>query len=482
LPTPNYNLLNYSGLSIFTIGTFLIELWKQSSKTNFSQVWFGWALIGLGGFLVFMAKPTTAAGLTILVSLWAWLSDNFSLKGFFFSAAIAFGLLSVSGLILDGSIPEFVSRYINFFEALKISKTHSSLLALNISLIRTVYTVYFFFHALFLIFWGYILGYISEYANKKYYFYFIYFSIAFFTISIILYLYSLCDNSYIYGSLICFAPLGLIIYNQFNRSILMQRIEKSEIGRALLFFLLTFIFGLGSNNSIAITASIASFFSFLGLLVMAIRPEINAPLRLIGLCLSSLLVVCLTMISAWAHPYRQLSPIWLADVPTSVPIDGPKINMPAYQSQFFDSLYKITRQGGFKSSTPVIDLTGRLPGVIYAMGGTFPKSAWLMSGYEGSRSLAVHLFKRLSCHELASAWLILFNPPGPYQFHQEILQEAGLDFQDHYQLTGVAKFPVQVIGREIFINELLVLKPQDDWEKRAETCETLRRDAGGMDR
>ena len=55
LPTPGYNSLGFQGLLLAGIALLLTE--GEGKAT-----WLGWVLLGVAGWIVFMAKPTSAAG------------------------------------------------------------------------------------------------------------------------------------------------------------------------------------------------------------------------------------------------------------------------------------------------------------------------------------------------------------------------------------------------------------------------------------
>ena len=61
LPTPSYNSLAFQGLLITAAGLFLVD--KTSSRASMV----GCVLIGVGGWLVFMGKPTSAAASKVLL-------------------------------------------------------------------------------------------------------------------------------------------------------------------------------------------------------------------------------------------------------------------------------------------------------------------------------------------------------------------------------------------------------------------------------
>jgi uncharacterized SAM-binding protein YcdF (DUF218 family) len=237
------------------------------------------------------------------------------------------------------------------------------------------------------------------------------------------------------------------------------------------------LFGLGSNNPAAVPLSLSSFFIFAALAALAARRGPGQAFRLAGLALTGAVVVAAITLRSWSQPYRQPAPLGLASVPVAVPLGGGSLRLAEPQAQFLESVYEIARRAGFQPMTPVVDLTGRLPGLVYAMRGSLPGAAWLGSGHPGSRQAAVMVLNRLSCLQLSAAWVVAAESPLPYHFDPGVLAEAGIDPESHYQLVGTARLLIEVGPRELAYQELLFLKPLPDWPAKVHSC--LARRQGG---
>lgn len=101
LPTPSYNSLAFQSLLIVSTGLLLAHI-----KANRESLG-GWILIGIGGWLAFMAKPTTAAALCLLVSLYLLCARKFNIRLAAVSISVAMGSIALSALVIDGSILAF---------------------------------------------------------------------------------------------------------------------------------------------------------------------------------------------------------------------------------------------------------------------------------------------------------------------------------------------------------------------------------------
>ncbi len=114
LPTPSYNSLASQALLVAATGLLLAD--KKASRASVA----GWCLIGVGGWLAFMAKPTTAATLSLCICFYLLAAGKFSVRLLVISLATAVGLLVLSALTIDGSISAFIDRLKGGTELLKI--------------------------------------------------------------------------------------------------------------------------------------------------------------------------------------------------------------------------------------------------------------------------------------------------------------------------------------------------------------------------
>ena len=112
-------------------------------------------------------------------------------------------------------------------------------------------------------------------------------------------------------------------------------------------------------------------------------------------------------------------------------------------------------QGGFKPNTPVIDLTGQYPGILYIIGAKAIGQPWMTGGY----SVAIKILSKVKCEEIATAW-ILYDPSSTAQLSPEILQNFGLDLHKDYSQAAKFNPPMGVGGRNPNIShQQLLLKP-----------------------
>ena len=73
----------------------------------------GWMLVGIGGGLAFLAKPTSAAMLGCMVAVYLVAAGKFRLRGLSIAVAVAVVFLGAAALAIDGSLFGFVRRIVD---------------------------------------------------------------------------------------------------------------------------------------------------------------------------------------------------------------------------------------------------------------------------------------------------------------------------------------------------------------------------------
>lgn len=135
LPTPNYNSLALQAFLVTAIG--MLRAQGKYSPSSLA----GWVLIGIGGWLAFMAKPTSAAALAACTLLYIIIAGKFSLPQALATTLTAALLLCASALTIDHSITIFIARISDSIEAASLlggGHTTTELLRLdNFSLTNT---------------------------------------------------------------------------------------------------------------------------------------------------------------------------------------------------------------------------------------------------------------------------------------------------------------------------------------------------------
>jgi len=104
LITPNYNTLTLQGLLIALLGLMGLQL--PATPRSLPP----WLLLGGGGWLVFLAKPSSALALAVLALGYLLMWGRRDVRAAGLSALTAALLLLASALVIDGSLSGFVAR------------------------------------------------------------------------------------------------------------------------------------------------------------------------------------------------------------------------------------------------------------------------------------------------------------------------------------------------------------------------------------
>ena len=114
LPTPSYNGLALHALALAATGMVLAE--KEATRSSLA----GWVVMGLAGWLAYMAKPTTAAALAMVVLAYLLAARKVNGRLLGLAAAVAIAGLLATALVIDGSIAAHVSRLEHGAEMLRL--------------------------------------------------------------------------------------------------------------------------------------------------------------------------------------------------------------------------------------------------------------------------------------------------------------------------------------------------------------------------
>lgn len=170
-----------------------------------------------------------------------------------------------------------------------------------------------------------------------------------------------------------------------------------------------------------------ALFPGLSLTVLVIATALVLP-RSFGLTLVSFvgayLVYSATAVGL-TSPYRLATPLKLQTLPTGVGA-GSTLKLDERTRQFIQTLQSDVASRGFCRGDLAIDLSGEVPGAVFAIGGHMPVFPWIFAGYPSSHRLAGEYLKMVGPERLQRAWLILGT--GGHSLKQEEWEGLGLDF------------------------------------------------------
>lgn len=152
---------------------------------------------------------------------------------------------------------------------------------------------------------------------------------------------------------------------------------------------------------------------------------------------TSVALVTASMVVGLSLPYRQ--PPVSAQTAT-IDVRGSRVSATPEQADRFKDMVNATRTAGLTSGTHILDLTGRSPGIVYALDGRPTGRAWLLSGYRGSGSAAEEVLASIPC-TVARAWILW--EPGPHTLDPEVLRvaerELSRDFEPVASWTSLSE-------------------------------------------
>jgi len=467
LPAPSYNSLALQALLVAAIGLLLAD--KQSARTSLA----GWILIGIGGWLAFMAKPTTAAALGLCVAFYLLAARKFSIRLLAISLVTAAGLLVLSALAIDGSIIAFVYRLKGGFElsnTLGGGHTFAQLLRLDdfqlgerakFLLVDATAVIS-------------LAAYFLQVENKWLRRCGALISIGFASASLVI-IFGFTHQTLNAGPFQCLllwaVPMGAILAGvASSRFKCLFQISRPRWALALSFLVFPHIYAFGTNNNYWSTGALAGLFWILAGLVLlspiARNPRLPTLLLSLGLAVQLLTVVQIqTGIEA---PYRQPQPLRENDVTLEIGKPGSTLIIPKAFGQYLADTVNTAKQAGFKTGTPMIDLSGQSPGILYAIGASSIGQPWTIGGYPGSDKLAVIMLKMVPCEEISKAWLLV-EPDGPRKISPEILFSLGANLATDFEIVGTFKTAEGAGGyKEIRAQQLL--RPVRSVENAMRAC------------
>jgi hypothetical protein len=266
-------------------------------------------------------------------------------------------------------------------------------------------------------------------------------SIAFFAITALLTLgqvHRAADFGQFQGLLI-FGVVYAAVFSSFavGRLRVLKSVTLQQWMIATLFLVMPHVYAFGTNNNYWQAGSSAAIFWLLAgltLLGPLIR-ERASWLLLLTLALAAQTVTATLIQTGIEQPYRQPQPLKLNKSNLKIGPHGAELFVSEDYSAYISSAMDAAKTAGFEPNTPLIDLSGQSPGILYAVGAEPIGQAWTIGGYSGSLKLAKAALARTSCEKIAASW-ILFEEDGPLSISTELMYSLGSDFPKNYERVG----------------------------------------------
>lgn len=434
LLTPSYNSLAFQALMLTAIGLFLSEEakgWKAAV---------GCAFAGVGGWLAFMAKPTTAAALAVVMLVYLVFAPRLSLARFLAAVGFAFALLFGTALVQDGSVMAFVGRlHVGFMLTRELEASYglTKLLRLDqISFGPDTDTVIIAMLLGFAMVFGPSapMGRMARAGLAG-----LSAAIALLATALAL---GLFEWPHILGELLAhyhvhWAVIALMVILTLRRLRLLAQVARVHWARAALFLSFPHIFAFGTNGNYWQTGSMAALFWVLGGIVF-LRPAVLASRSrtiLVPLVVVVQAVVAGILLDSFRAPYRQPQPIDQNTAVVALAISGSRIVLSDGYADYINTAGTVAHDAGWLPGTPIVDLSGESPGLLQALGAVNLGLPWLIGGYPGSEAYVGAALDLVPCDSLAAAW-ILTEPGGARSIPARVMARYGVDLASHYVLAG----------------------------------------------
>lgn len=441
LPTPSYNSLNFQGILLTVIGLLM----AQYSSRILSLL--GWGVMSAGGWVVFMAKPSSALLLGVACFIVLLLKKKISLIQVLTTIFVLGTSFILAIYSLNDNVADFIKRYQTGFEGAKLlASGHDA---------SSIWRIDF-----------------PNLSNSEWMcFSIISILVALLVGSLRASLLSIINTSFL--CILAFAIYAGSHYNQFISSVFslpyysQLQVLSVPVGVGLsvagywistratsklsnfawlpvFFLLLPYVYAFGTGNNYFYASSAAAFFWILAAIAMLVVIDSNWMRNsLLPMAFISQFVTIIFLLNAVESPYRQHNNLF--EETQSVKIGNAELRVDEKIAKYFDDVRKLAGGGFFKSKDSMIDLTGCSPGIAVIMGTHNLGAPWLFGGYPGSNPMALFYLNKMPVEQIKQAW-VLTEPSGKLALNPDILSNWGLSLENDYELVGEVLAPAGYRG------------------------------------
>lgn len=467
LPTPSYNSLTLQSFLLTIAGLLLAD--RERAKRSLV----GWLLIGIGGGIAFLAKPTSAAALGLFALLYVAVAGKLTIRGLFLAACASTMVLVCSALLIDGSLFGFVDRIVGGLNlGSQLQPSRGGLLSVRMdgfflspelkSRIGYLVAAYFVIATA-----SFLLDLSARVATAAIA------ALIASLITLVLLGYVSADISYEALEPILFL-VGAAAFCASATTLLSNfRWLARDVASPLVFGLLPFAFAFGTGNPYWPVAARAGFFWYLIAFwictkLSSLRAAWHPLLSVLSL---ALVATTLVLYPAAEHPYRQLQPLRLQRSTVEL-ANGSNLLVSQETAVLIRSLRRLAAVNKFEAGDSMLDLTGTSPGLLYALNARPLGAGWLIGGYPGSVDFASASLNQESCAAIAASW-ILIAPRSADMIPPDFLIRFGIDIRADYQDVGSIEAAYFSPNTRI---EYHLLKPLRSFAAARSSCERERRD------
>ena len=434
LYTPSYNNLCFFGLVISSLA--LIRIYNSRNNS-----FFDFLFLSLSIYLLFLSKPPACFILIFSIFLGS-IFTNKKLKVQIFSVLIGLiiGILSLSKFH-DIQIINLLNTYKNIYGILQLTESTNSFSYMFKDTFFLVIDC--FLNLSYILYWT--LFYLNIYFDNNFIskkFRIVFWFSKLYLISPIFTILLFRDKVIFLISLFFALPISLLIcYLILYKKI----INKNKFILFLTILLMPYFYTLGTNNQYIYTSSRVPIFFVISSFILISELLINRS-SILTRKLERLLVVFsilstiifFNFLSTFnMNPYRQEPNLF--SYKNSFLIGGNtelKVSNSAYK--YLSESYNNIKKNNFKNNQLILDLTGRSPGFIFAMGGKPLIAPWILGGYPVSNKVFLNKLEKVNIEELRNSW-ILTEPGTARTLDENLLKTKGIYLNNDEQYKLVMK-------------------------------------------
>ena len=477
LLTPSYNSLAATGVLLVAAGLVLACEADLSPRPRTAAAA---VLIGLGGVIIFLGKPNAAIATALVVGVALLMVGPQGRRAGTASLAIAGGVLLLVSWTLAGSPLRFVDRLRRSVEdaggmeaghdlasavaAFGLPHTSGSAVVMSLALAAVAFA------------WA--RSWLTEARAARWTWLFLAGVLAAVAAVAAYWLAVDRDNATdlaptralsvvllnLRGAVIAAAPSGLIGAALLTKR---RRPDRTTWTLAVALCLLPHAWIFGSNTDYWRGASLLFVLWFAGAVVILgthLDRRSTAP---VVAALPMILVAAAVTAAVLTTPYRQVVPLFAQETPTRVGPSGTLLLAPDFAKAIKGFRHEASR-AGFTPGTPIVDLSGEMPALIYALEGAAAGAPWIIGGYPGSNAVARRTLARTSCATLARAWLVQ-ERGGTRAVDPAVLSTAGATLDDWEPVATETITTVPATSRRITLQA-----PSGRYADRLAACKAAR--------
>ena len=434
LPTPNYNTLALQALLIAGIGAVIAD--AAFSRASMA----GWVLIGTGGWLAFMAKPTTAGALGFVILIYLLAARKWNWRLLLLASAWSIVLVSLTIWIIDGSVVDFIEHFKRGLEdAARLGAGHTidRFLRLDDFRIEPTQQTWMFRLSLLVVVSTYLVRSSNDASQTIGACILIAMGLG--SVSVAIGYASPRFRDWPFQPMLFWCTFlgGLVGAAVTERGQLIHLFERDRWTSAAYFAVMPHVYAFGTGGNYWIAGGEAGVFWVLASAVLfGIQRRPQAAWRsLLPIAVTSLLVTTMLIDVGIQHPYRQIQSLNDFTGTLRFADSGGELRVSAETANYIGQLESLAKGAGFRIGDRMIDLTGENPGALYALGAKAVGAAWLIGGYRGSDDWTSAVLSRVPCDELVRAW-ILTEPDGRRHLSSDVLRRYGVDINRDYVEVG----------------------------------------------